>query len=227
VHGAWHGAWCWRKLTPLLEQAGHFVVAPDLPSDDISATTFEPYADVVCAALDGRDDDVVVVGHSLAGPTATLVAARRPVRHLAYLCAAVPAVGCSLVDQFTAEPDMVSPDWDKGLSQPDEHLRTVWVDIAVARALMYDDCDDDTVVAAFEHLRPQSAYPFAARFPLAEFPTVACTYVVSTDDRLINPEWQRRIAHDIGADIVELPGSHSPLLSRPQAVADVLLGLAA
>jgi len=32
VHGAWHGAWCWYKVVPLLQRAGHTVVAPDLPS---------------------------------------------------------------------------------------------------------------------------------------------------------------------------------------------------
>jgi len=111
VHGAWHGAWCWELLSPHLHQAGHDVVAPDLPCDDGSATTFDAYADVVCAALDGRDEDVVVVGHSLGGPTATLVAARRPIQHLIYLCAAVPAVGRSLFDQWQEQPDMVNPDW--------------------------------------------------------------------------------------------------------------------
>jgi pimeloyl-ACP methyl ester carboxylesterase len=53
VHGAWHGAWCWEQLTPLLQQAGHDVVAMDLPSEDGRAT-FDTYADVVCAALDCR-----------------------------------------------------------------------------------------------------------------------------------------------------------------------------
>jgi hypothetical protein len=43
---------------------------------------------------------------------------------------------------------------------------------------------------------------------------------------MINPERSRRIAYRIGADIVELPGSHSPLLSRPSAVAEVLLRVA-
>ena len=32
IHGAWHGAWCWHKLVPLLEAQGHRVIAPDLPS---------------------------------------------------------------------------------------------------------------------------------------------------------------------------------------------------
>ena len=125
VHGAWHGAWCWELLTPFLRQAGHSVVAPELPSDHGSAD-FDAYADVMCGALRGCDDDVVVVGHSLGGPTATLVAARRPPRHLVYLCAVVPEVGLSLVDQgleqITAE---FANGWVKGLSKPDAQGRTV------------------------------------------------------------------------------------------------------
>jgi hypothetical protein len=60
--------------------------------------------------------------------------------------------------------------------------------------------------------------------PLPEFPSVSCTYVVRSDDQLVGPEWSKRIARDrLGADLIELPGSHSPLLSRPSALADVLL----
>ena len=50
VHGGYHGAWCWERLTPLLQQAGHGVVTMDLPLED-STATFDTYADVVCAAL--------------------------------------------------------------------------------------------------------------------------------------------------------------------------------
>ena len=38
VHGAWHGAWCWDRLIPELENRGHSVIAMDLPSDDPAAT---------------------------------------------------------------------------------------------------------------------------------------------------------------------------------------------
>jgi pimeloyl-ACP methyl ester carboxylesterase len=229
VHGAWHGAWCWGKVTPLLKQAGHNVVVPDLPSDDGSAD-FDAYADVMCSALQGRDDDVVVVGHSLGGPAATLVAARRPVRHLVYLCAVVPDSGLSLVDQFQAQPDMITPEflngWVKGVSEPDEQLRTVWVDFGFVREMFYADCDEPTVAEAIDHLRPQAAYPWTLPCSLTEPPSVPCTYVVCAEDQIVTPEWSRRTGRNIGADIVELPGSHSPLLSRPSALADVLLRLA-
>ena len=229
VHGAWHGAWCWQRLAPILEQAGHDVVAPELPSEDGSAD-FDAYADVVCAGLRGCGSDVVVVGHSMAGPTAALVAVARPVRHLVYLCAAIPEIGISLFDQWQAQPDMVTTEfgegWLKGLTEPDEQLRTEWVDIDFARKVFYADCDEATGAAAIDHLRPQAGYPWTVPCSLTEHPSVGCTSVICSEDRVINPAWSIRTARQLGADIVELPGSHSPFLSRPAAVADVLLGIA-
>ena len=227
VHGAWHGAWCWERLTPLLQQAGHDVVAMDLPSEDGTAT-FDTYADVVCAALDGRDDDVVLVGHSYNGNTIPLVAARRPVRHLVYLCAMVPDLGRSVFDQMSDELEMLNPvAYEQGLSVPDEQLRQVWTDLDLACAMFYGDCDEPTTKAAIERLRPQSAYPALRPFSLAEFPSAPTTYIVCSDDQILRPEWSRHTARQrLGADLVELPGDHSPFYSRPSVLAEVLLGLA-
>jgi len=86
VHGAWHGGWCWQYLIPELEARGHRAVAMDLPTDDPQAGA-ERYAAIVVRALDSFDEDVVLVGHSLAGLTIPVVASLRPVRHLVYLCA--------------------------------------------------------------------------------------------------------------------------------------------
>ena len=51
----------------------------------------------------------MLVGHSLAGLTIPLVAARRPVRRLVFLCAVVPEFGRSLADQVAADPDLYHP----------------------------------------------------------------------------------------------------------------------
>ena len=223
VHGGWHGAWCWELLTPLLLQEGHDVIAMDLPCDDSSAG-FDTYADVVCAALDGCDDDAVLVGHSMSGSTVPLVAARRPVRHLVYLCALVPEIGRSLFDQWADAPDMLNQAWVKGVRE-DAQGRAAWVDLDLARALFYADCDEPTAEAAVYRLRPQRV--LATPFPLAEFPAVECTSIICSEDQMVGPAWSRRVARDrLGAKVIELPGSHSPFLSRPQALADVLLHLA-
>ena len=77
VPGAGGAAWYWHRVVPLLEQAGHEAIAVDLPGDDPHAGLPE-YAALVLEAVAGRDD-VVVVGQSMGGFTAPMVAARRPV----------------------------------------------------------------------------------------------------------------------------------------------------
>ena len=81
VHGMCAGAWSWELVTPHLEDAGHEVIAVDLPSEDPDAT-FSDYAEVVRGSLTGADDDIVLVGHSFGGFNDSPVAANRPVRKL-------------------------------------------------------------------------------------------------------------------------------------------------
>lgn len=225
VHGAWHGAWCWESLTPLLRRAGHDVVAMDLPCDDGEAG-FDTYADVVCDAI-GDDEDVVLVGHSLAGLTIPLVAARRPLRHLAYLCAAVPDIGRTFAQQLADEPDMFNAACYAGLSELDEQGRREWVDHNLARQLLYADCAQAVSDAALARLRPQARFPYSVSFPLSAFPAVPTTSVICAEDQAIGPDWSRSVACGrLQADVLELPGSHSPFLSRPDALAELLIRMA-
>lgn len=223
VHGAWHGAWCWERLTPELSSRGHRVVVMDLPSDDGSAT-FDDYANHVCAALgDSPGDDLILVGHSLAGNTIPLVAARRPVRRLVYLCALLPNPGESLARQLGEDAQMLHPDYSKGLSEKDAQGRRGWADRSSASLHLFGDCDRETADAAIDRLRLQATHPYTQPCSLTSFPDVASTYVLCTEDQLVNPGWSRRVVPErLRADIVELPGSHSPFLSRPADLAAVL-----
>src|SRR3954447_5826138 len=90
VHGAWHGAWCWERLTPLLDGAGVPSVAVDLPghgADPGPFTDMHGDADRVRDVLDGIDGDVVLVGHSYGGIVITDIGTHPNVRHLVYVAA--------------------------------------------------------------------------------------------------------------------------------------------
>ena len=78
VHGAFHGAWCFDRLLPELERRGLRPLAIDLPKEDAAAGNVRN-AEVILEAL-APHDDVVLVGHSLAGLTVPLVAAQRPLQ---------------------------------------------------------------------------------------------------------------------------------------------------
>ena len=197
----------------------------DLPCDD-PAATFETYADVVARSLEGRDD-IVLVGHSLAGHTIPLVAARRELRHLVFLCALIAAPGRSFVDQLSAEPEMLLPRYVTGLSDPDEYGRRSWTDRSLATEIMYADCEPEDADLAFEALRPQAVAPYTAPCVLDALPPTQRSYIVCTDDRLVSPDWSRRASVErLGVDAIELPGSHSPFISRPTDLARLLHELA-
>jgi pimeloyl-ACP methyl ester carboxylesterase len=227
VHGSWHGSWCWELLGRELELMGHHVIAMDLPIDDGSAS-FDDYADVVCAAVaEVPANDLILVGHSLAGATVPLVAARRPLRQLVYLCGVPPTPGRPFVAQMIEETEMLHPDYSQGLSAVDSEGRRRWIHQELARFHLFGDCDEAAASAAFACLRPQSSAPYKIPCSLSVYPAVDTTYVVCGEDRMVNPDWSRRIARDwLKVDPIELPGGHSPFLSRPKVLAALLNELA-
>src|ERR1700730_4417189 len=107
VHGAWHGGWCWQKVIPFLEAAGHEVYAPTLTglaeraaelSPDIGLDTH--IQDVVGELEEKNLHGVILVGHSYGGMVITGVVDKVPERiaHLVYLDTFVPRDGESMVD---------------------------------------------------------------------------------------------------------------------------------
>jgi pimeloyl-ACP methyl ester carboxylesterase len=171
----------------------------------------------------GDADDVVIVGHSLAGLTVALVPERRPVRRLVYLCALVPMPGLSFREQLEVEPDSLFEDYEAGMSDRDDQGRRHWVDPEIARRTLFGDCVAEDARAAFDRLRPQSSAPHVATCGLESLPDVARTYIVCSDDAIVNPERGRAVAAGrLDAELIELPGSHSPFLSRPSELAAVL-----
>jgi Alpha/beta hydrolase family len=218
VHGAWHGGWCWERLAPELERAGHDVVAPDLPCEDPEAG-LEAYVQTVLGALGGAGDDVVLVGHSLAGLTVPLVAAARPAARLVFLAALLPEPGRSLVEQLRAGAEMLLASPGRS-DDPDRRSR--WADPHAAAAALYGECDPEDARQAFARLRPQALTPQVEPSPLTAWPGVAAEYVVCTRDRMVSPAYGARAAAARGIPVRELASDHSPMLSHPRELAAVL-----
>jgi pimeloyl-ACP methyl ester carboxylesterase len=225
VPGGQHGAWCWSRLVPELELRGHEAIAIDLPIDDIDAGA-AVYARVVAEALDGVTEPVVLVGHSLGGLTIPLVPALRPVRRLVFLCAAHPEPGRSYFGALAEESrDAVGPMTRSHLdgSAPALHRSTP----QVAREIFYSDVDRDLQDWAIPQLRPQSGRPHREITPLEAWPDTPTTVIHAADDRAIPlPLAVRRTRRLFGVDPIVIPGGHSPFLSRPAELAELLAGLA-
>jgi len=107
VHGAWHGGWCWKRVTPLLLAAGHEVHTPTLTGLGDRAhlggvdTSLDVHIQDVLMTIQAEElSDIILVGHSYAGMVVTGVADRVPslIKHLVYLDAFVPENGKSLLD---------------------------------------------------------------------------------------------------------------------------------
>lgn len=228
VHGSWHGPWAWEKVVPLLEAQGVKAIAPRLPSMDRTREErgdLHDDAAVVKQAIAAAGGPVVVVGHSYGGAVVTEAAAGEPaVQRVVYLCALVPDEGESvfdvlaLVDELLVGPGNGLKLDDTDFSHEIEPGREV--------AIMYHDCDPADAAAAVARLLPQNAVSGTQELRGIAWKEKPSTYVVCSDDRTISPLLQLLFAERIGADTIEWPTSHSPMLSRPELVAGFLADLA-
>jgi len=219
VHGAWHGAWCWEKVTPLLDEAGVGWSAVELPH-----TSFEDDVAATCKAIDGTAGPVVLCGHSYGGAVITEAGHEPNVERLVYLAAFACDEGES---PASTAPDAGVPSTDLANAFViDEDTGTIAVDEASAPAVLFHDCAPEDVEAALGRLRPMQLACLATPLGAPAWQDKPSTYVVCTEDRAVHPELQRIMAKRC-TDSVEWPTAHSPFLNRPDLVADLLRDLAA
>jgi pimeloyl-ACP methyl ester carboxylesterase len=211
AHGGGHGPWTWDRVVARL--APHHVVTPDLyrgTDNPASPAVLQATVDELRA-----DGPVIVCGHSYAGYAMSALDPES-VAHLVYIAAI-------LVDTEPWYQTPTGPDASSGLYAEDDGVVTVRSEHA--RALFYADCDDEVAAEAVRHLRPhpRDRRPDAVARPAwREVPT---TYVCCEQDRAVVPAYQHAAAERVGG-AVRWPTSHSPMLSRPDLVADLLSSIA-
>jgi thioesterase domain-containing protein len=226
VHGAWHGAWCWELLADRLRDRGHDVVTADLPSEDPTAGA-EMYAQTMIEALADAGPDIVLAGHSLGALTVPVVAERlaamdRPVRRMVLIAPVLPRPGRSVDSMRAEEPDRYMPGLGAGQIRHEDGS-TTWQPQA-AIATMYPDAPPPLAEWAANRLRRQHFLITREITPLGTWPSAEVTIIACGSDSVVNPDWVRRVARvRFGVEAHVLPGDHSPFLTRPSQLADILL----
>jgi pimeloyl-ACP methyl ester carboxylesterase len=213
VHGAWHGAWCFDRVVEALRALGIDAIAVDLPGhgDDIGPLG-DLHTDAACVreVLDGLDGDCVLLGHSYGGAVITEAGVHPNVRHLVYLTAFALDAGesCSSMVPILA----TIPAEDDGTSTLERDF---------AAAIFFHDCDDATTGRALGRLGPQPVVTLTDEPRAVAWRELPSTYVVCREDRALPEEVQRLMAKRC-TNVVDWPTSHSPFLSAPDRVADLL-----
>jgi len=232
VHGAWHGAWCWYKVVPALNRAGHTVLAPDLPSlgrdrTPIADVSLDRWADSVCRLIEAAGEPVILVGHSRGGIVISEVAERLPARiaRLVYLTAFLLRDGETLLEVAqSADSSLVVPNM---VVAGDGTSMTVRDD-AVADAF-YGQCPPEDVALARMLLVPEAVAPnaTAVRVTPSRFGRVPKAYIECLRDQAIPVELQRQMASNSECRIAaSLDTDHSSFLSMPRELVACLLDLA-
>ncbi len=164
-------------------------------------------------------NDLVVVAHSFGGFTATLVAARLPVKALVYVSGMVPSPG--------EAPD----DWWKNTGYRDAVAKQAALDGGATGnkdpyVSFYNDVPRELAIEALskEHAHPSPAAG-AAPWPLHELPNVPTRFIVCTREQFFPPDFMRRVAKErLGIVPDEIDAGHCVALSRPKELAVMLDG---
>lgn len=213
IHGGGSSAWDWHLVTPLLEQMGHNVVAVDLPIEDEDAG-LEDYVEVVAAAVGnnaavGNRGEVIVVGHSLGGFTAPLVAEALEADGLVYLSGMIPM------------PGEVFMDWWTNTGHDREHVDS---DPEVA---FFNGVPDDLAREARSRERDEKGGWFSRPWPADHHPDVRTGAILCRDDKFFPPSFMRRqIRERLGIEPAEIDGGHYASISNPKGVAAALADFA-
>jgi pimeloyl-ACP methyl ester carboxylesterase len=230
IHGAWHGGWCWDKVVPILEGAGHRVLAPDLPGfggdrRPLSEVSLHTWTDWLCGVLDALSEPVILVGHSRGGIVISQAAEYRPgkIRMLVYLTAFLLPNGVSLSEAGRDDASLVGPN----LVPSDDHAsRTIRLD--AVEAAFYSDCPAEDIARAKELLAPEPNGPGSTpmRISEANFGRVPRIYIECLHDRAISIAFQRNMCAKLPCSrVITMNTSHSPFFSAPQELAENLMAL--
>lgn len=235
VHGAWHGAWCWYKVIPLLEAKGNKVIAFDLPGhgDDTTAqgsVTLADYANKLVSIANAQTGTVILVGHSMAGIVISQAAEElgvNKVSALIYLDAFLPRNGESLFSLVEMVVKQLPPNTSQQptlvesiIPSPDH--QTNFLKPGTAEWIFYHDCSEEDKKFALAHISKQPIAPLATPVRLTDgiYGSIPKYYILCTEGKDLDKTVLS--THVPCKKVYTLASSHSPFFSMPEKLVGIL-----
>lgn len=230
VHGAWHGGWCWKDVAERLRAAGHAVTAPTLTGLGERAHLLSDRLDLATCITDIRQhivfeelDEIVLVGHSFAGPVITGVADAIPerIRRLIYLDALLLDDGesaMSRVPPAVAEQRLrLAQESSGGLTMP------------VPPASVFGIADKERAAWVESKLTPHPLKTYVSPLRIKALPGngLRADYVVCTNPAYVGAAPAHERARQSGWPLHELATSHDAMVTAPAATAELFVTIAA
>lgn len=212
VHGAWADGSSWRAIVPPLEDRGLKVIAAPIP-----LTSLSDDAAALKRTITRTQGSVIVAGHAYAGAVVATANDER-VKALVYVAALAPDEGETVAqvfykDETHSKAPQLAPDADGFIWMPDEGFANAFaqnateVQIALARAVQ----------------RPIAVKSIQEPAPAPAWKSKPTWYLLAEEDRMINPKTQRFMAERMKATVKSFPVDHTPLLTAPDKVVDIIL----
>ena len=212
VHGGFVDGSGWAGVYNILKGKGYSVVIVQNPTkslaDDVAFTK---------RAIDSLKSDVVLVGHSYGGVVITEAGTHPQVTDLVYIAAFAPDKGES-VSSLIANPPPGAP-VPPILPPQDGYL---FLDRAKFAASFAADVDPDVAAFMADSQVPWGVDALAGTVSEPAWKTKPSYYLVASNDKMIPPPAQRKMAERAKARVTEVAGSHSVYVSKPRDVAEII-----
>lgn len=232
IHGSWHSAWNWHRVKPLLEKAGHRVLAIDLPGmgrdkTPIGEVTMQLSVDRICNLIDRENGKVILVGHSKNGIMISQAAEYRPqkIEKLVYLAAYLVPGGKTQKEYSMQDTGGLLKPYVTMFPETGSHT----LQPEIYKEGLYHDCDDDITELAKVLLGHEPVETAVTPLQLTDenFGSVPRYYIECLQDRAVTPFIQQKMYNELPCKkVYRMNTSHSPFFSRPKELTDILVAIA-
>jgi len=212
VHGAWADGSSWEPVIRTLQKMGFNVVAAPIP-----LTSLSDDAAALRRTIERTQGSVIVVGHAYAGAVLGTASDER-VKALVYIAALAPDEGETVAQVFyrdTPHPNapQLAPDGDGFIWMPDSGFENAFAQNATPEQI--------NLCRAVQ--RPIALKSIQEKVDAPSWKTKPVWYLLAEQDRMINPKTQRFMAERMNATIRSFAVDHTPLLTAPDKVVEVIV----